>query len=480
MTNQPSCTEPANIKQGSSPLTHILDWSDLSDSPISGKTFSVVTFGCQMNKHDSERIVGMLSALGATEVETVEESDIIIFVTCCVREAADVRLMGQVASLKNVPLRENAPVEKRIVVIGGCIGQRDGEELVEKLPHVDVVFGTFNLASLPRLIEQTLLTGEHEVEVLSEASDFPTDLPSERESKWSAWLPISIGCNNFCSYCIVPYVRGREKSRPMEDIVADAGALKADGVKEITLLGQNVNSYGRDLYDEPRFADLLRAVSATGIERIRFATSHPKDLNDDVIKAFGELDNLMPALHLPVQSGSNAILKAMHRRYTREHYLETIKKLREVRPDIALSTDIIVGFPGETEEDFQQTYDLIKEVGYTQVFTFIYSKREGTPAARMEDNTPREVIQERFERLVDLVQEGALEANQAEVGKIVPVLVEGVSKRDDSVLMGRSPKNQTVHAPIPEGVSIEDIQGTIVNVRIDVARAWYLRGQVVS
>ena len=480
MTNQPSCTEPANIKQGSSPLTHILDWSDLSDSPISGKTFSVVTFGCQMNKHDSERIVGMLSALGATEVETVEESDIIIFVTCCVREAADVRLMGQVASLKNVPLRENAPVEKRIVVIGGCIGQRDGEELVEKLPHVDVVFGTFNLASLPRLIEQTLLTGEHEVEVLSEASDFPTDLPSERESKWSAWLPISIGCNNFCSYCIVPYVRGREKSRPMEDIVADAEALKADGVKEITLLGQNVNSYGRDLYDEPCFADLLRAVSATGIERIRFATSHPKDLNDDVIKAFGELDNLMPALHLPVQSGSNAILKAMHRRYTREHYLETIKKLREVRPDIALSTDIIVGFPGETEEDFQQTYDLIKEVGYTQVFTFIYSKREGTPAARMEDNTPREVIQERFERLVDLVQEGALEANQAEAGKIVPVLVEGVSKRDDSVLMGRSPKNQTVHAPIPEGVSIEDIQGTIVNVRIDVARAWYLKGQVVS
>lgn len=463
-----------------SPLTHILDWNDLSDSAISGKTFSVVTFGCQMNKHDSERIVGMLTALGATEVETVEESDIIIFVTCCVREAADVRLMGQVASLKNVPLRENSPVDKRIVVIGGCIGQRDGEELVKKLPHVDVVFGTFNLASLPRLIEETLLTGKHEVEVLSEASDFPTDLPSERESKWSAWLPISIGCNNFCSYCIVPYVRGREKSRPIEDIVADAETLKADGVKEITLLGQNVNSYGRDLYKEPRFADLLRAVSATGIERIRFATSHPKDLNDDVIRAFGELDNLMPALHLPVQSGSNAILKAMNRRYTRERYLETIEKLRKVRPDIALSTDIIVGFPGETEEDFQQTYDLIKEVGYTQVFTFIYSKREGTPAARMEDDTPREVIQERFERLVDLVQDGALAANQSEAGEVVPVLVEGVSKRDSNVLMGRSPKNQTVHAPIPEGVTIEELQGTIINVHIDVARAWYLKGQVVS
>ena len=468
-----------SAEDSSSPLTHVLDWSDLSQNRISGKTFSIVTFGCQMNKHDSERIVGMLTALGAEEVSTVEESDIIIFVTCCVREAADVRLMGQVASLKNVPLRENAPVSKRVVVIGGCIGQRDGEKLVEKLPHVDVVFGTFNLASLPRLIEQTLENGSHEVEVLKEASDFPTDLPSERESKWSAWLPISIGCNNFCTYCIVPYVRGREKSRTIEDIVADARQLKADGVKEITLLGQNVNSYGRDLYGEPRFADLLRKVSETGIERIRFATSHPKDLNDDVIKAFGELDNLMPALHLPVQSGSNAILKAMNRRYTREHYLETIQKLRSVKPDIALSTDIIVGFPGETEEDFQATYDLIKEVGYHQVFTFIYSKREGTPAARMEDDTSRQVIQERFERLVDLVQDGALEVNQAELNQTVPVLVEGVSKRDSSVLTGRSPKNQTVHAPIPENSSIESLQGTIVNVHIEQARAWYLRGKVV-
>ena len=422
----------------------------------------------------------MLSALGAKEVNGIEESDIIIYVTCCVREAADVRLMGQVASLKNVPLRKDSPVSKRVVVIGGCIGQRDGQELVEKLPHVDVVFGTFNLASLPRLIEESLQSGSHAVEVLSEAKDFPTDLPSERESKWSAWLPISIGCNNFCTYCIVPYVRGREKSRSIEDIVSDARRLKEDGVKEITLLGQNVNSYGRDLYKEPRFADLLREVSATGIERIRFATSHPKDLNDDVIKAFGELDNLMPALHLPVQSGSNAILKAMNRRYTREHYLETIQKLRAVRPDIALSTDIIVGFPGETEEDFQQTYDLIKEVGYHQVFTFIYSKREGTPAARMVDDTPREVIQERFERLVDLVQENALAVNQPELDTTVKVLVEGVSKRDPNVLAGRSPKNQTVHAPIPQGARIEDLEGSIVDVHITQARAWYLKGDVLS
>lgn len=470
-----------NIKKSEqSPLTEVPDWGDFSGGLIQGKTFSVVTFGCQMNKHDSERIVGMLSALGAKEVNGIEESDIIIYVTCCVREAADVRLMGQVASLKNVPLRKDSPVSKRVVVIGGCIGQRDGQELVEKLPHVDVVFGTFNLASLPRLIEESLQSGSHAVEVLSEAKDFPTDLPSERESKWSAWLPISIGCNNFCTYCIVPYVRGREKSRSIEDIVSDAHRLKQDGVKEITLLGQNVNSYGRDLYKEPRFADLLREVSATGIERIRFATSHPKDLNDDVIKAFGELDNLMPALHLPVQSGSNAILKAMNRRYTREHYLETIQKLRAVRPDIALSTDIIVGFPGETEEDFQQTYDLIKEVGYHQVFTFIYSKREGTPAARMVDETPREVIQERFERLVDLVQENALAVNQPELDTTVKVLVEGVSKRDPNFLAGRSPKNQTVHAPIPQGACIEDLEGSIVDVHITQARAWYLKGDVLS
>lgn len=432
-----------------------------------------------MNKHDSERIVGMLTALGSRQVHTIEESDIIIYVTCCVREAADVRLMGQVASLKNVPLRSDSPLSKRVVVIGGCIGQRDGEKLTEKLPHVDVVFGTFNLASMPKLIHDAISQGGHQVEVLDEASSFPTDLPSERESRWSAWLPISIGCNNFCTYCIVPYVRGREKSRPLEDIVTDAKNLIKDGVKEITLLGQNVNSYGRDLYGQPEFAKLLYAIADTNIERIRFATSHPKDLNDEVIKAFGELDNLMPALHLPVQSGSNTILKAMNRRYTREHYLEIIDKLRAVRPDIALSTDVIVGFPGETEEDFEQTYDLVNQVGYHQVFTFLYSKREGTPAARMEDATPHEVIQERFERLVQLVQDRAYEVNQTDAYSVVSVLVEGVSKRDPNVLMGRSEKNQTVHAPIPDGTTIEQLQGSIIPVQIEQARAWYLRGRVL-
>lgn len=475
MTTTSLCTNPSN----QSPLTEILDWDTTSISSFIDTTFSVVTFGCQMNKHDSERIVGMLTALGSHQVHTIEESDIIIYVTCCVREAADVRLMGQVASLKNVPLRSDSPLSKRVVVIGGCIGQRDGEKLTEKLPHVDVVFGTFNLASMPKLIHDAISQGGHQVEVLDEASSFPTDLPSERESCWSAWLPISIGCNNFCTYCIVPYVRGREKSRPLEDIVTDAKNLIKDGVKEITLLGQNVNSYGRDLYGQPEFAKLLYAIADTNIERIRFATSHPKDLNDEVIKAFGELDNLMPALHLPVQSGSNTILKAMNRRYTREHYLEIIDKLRAVRPDISLSTDVIVGFPGETEEDFEQTYDLINRVGYHQVFTFLYSKREGTPAARMEDATPHEVIQERFERLVQLVQDRAYEVNQADAHSVVSVLVEGVSKRDPNVLMGRSEKNQTVHAPIPQGITIEQLQGTIIPVQIEQARAWYLRGRVL-
>ena len=449
-------------------------------SPLNGLTFCVHTFGCQMNKHDSERIAGMLEALGALAVETVEESDIIVFMTCCVREAADTRLYGQVASLKNVEMRPDSPLSKRIVAVGGCIGQRDGEKLVDALPHLDVVFGTHNLGSLPRLLEAAIEGQGKQVEVLDASSSFPTELPTAREHAWAAWLPITIGCNNFCSYCIVPYVRGREKSRPLEDIVAEAERYVAAGVKEITLLGQNVNSYGRDLYGKPRFADVLDAIDSTGIERLRFATSHPKDLTDEVIAKFGHVRSLMPALHLPVQSGSDAVLAAMNRRYTREHYLELVKKLREACPDIALSTDIIVGFPGETAKDFEDTYRLVDEVGYHQVFTFIYSKREGTPAAKIEDPTPHEVIQERFDRLVDLVQKHAYELNQPEVGQTVKVLVEGGSKRDERMISGKSPKNQTVHALVPEGRTPDEMAGSFVDVKITEAKTWYLTGDVVS
>lgn len=451
-----------------------------SHTPFTNLTFCVRTFGCQMNKHDSERIFGMLEGLGALSVEAIEDADIIVFMTCCVREAADTRLYGQVASLKNIPLREGTSLSKRVVAVGGCIGQRDGAKLAEELPHLDVVFGTHNLGSLPHLLQAVIEEGGHQIEVLDAASTFPTDLPTAREHSWAAWLPITIGCNNFCSYCIVPYVRGREKSRPLEDIVAEAERYVAAGVKEITLLGQNVNSYGRDLYGSPRFAAVLDALDATGIERLRFATSHPKDLTDEIITKFANLRSLMPALHLPVQSGSDAILAAMNRRYARGHYLELIKKLREVCPDIALSTDIIVGFPGETAKDFEDTYRLVNEVGYHQVFTFLYSKREGTPAAKIEDSTPRDVIQERFDRLVDLVQKRAFELNQVDLGATVDVLVEGTSKRDILLLTGKSQKNQTVHAPAPDNISVEDLTGNIVRVRINKAKTWYLSGEVVA
>ena len=451
----------------------------MNPSRFMGLTFTVQTFGCQMNKHDSERIVGMLESLGAIHVTEIADADLVVFMTCCVREAADTRELGQAASIKNIPLRKDSPVSKRILAVGGCIGQRDGEGLFAMLPHLDIVFGTHNLASLPALVDRALEEHGHHAEILDSSPGFPTDLPTTREHSWAAWLPITIGCNNFCTYCIVPYVRGREKSRPFDDIVKEASRYVSAGVKEITLLGQNVNSYGRDIYGKPRFADILQAVSETGIERLRFATSHPKDLTDEVIGKFGTLENLMPAFHLPAQAGSNRILEAMNRRYTVENYLSLTDKLRTVCPDIALSTDIIVGFPGETEEDFQGTYDLVDRVGYTQVFTFIYSKREGTPAAKMPDDTPRSVIQERFDRLREVVEARAYEQNQRFSETVTPVLIEGLSKRDNSIITGRNPQNLTVHIPLPDGHIAQDYIGETVNARVTEARTWYLRGQLL-
>lgn len=447
---------------------------------LSSLTYAVQTFGCQMNKHDSERVCGMLDALGALEVERFEEADIVVFMTCCVREAADTRLYGQVATMRTLPLRESSPLDRRIIAVGGCIGQRDGDRLGTALKHLAVVFGTHNIASLPHLILDAIKDGKQHVEIMASSDSFPTDLPATREHSWAAWLPITIGCNNFCSYCIVPYVRGREKSRTLEDIVADAERYVSQGVKEITLLGQNVNSYGRDLYGSPRFADVLRAIDATGIERLRFATSHPKDLSDDVIAAFSELSSLMPALHLPVQSGSDDVLRAMNRRYTRDHYAQLVEKLRDACPDIALSTDVIVGFPTETDRDFEDTYELIDRIGYHQVFTFIYSKREGTPAAAMENVSTKEQIQKRFDRLVALVQDHAYSANQRDLGSVVDVLVEGPSRRNDRLIAGRSPKNQMVHAAPGSALDPATLAGTTVRVRIDEAKTWYLSGTIVD
>lgn len=442
-----------------------------------GKTYCVKTFGCQMNLHDSERVAGLLDSCGCICVPEADDADIVVFMTCCVRENADQRLYGQASAMVSAP---KPPSGRRVVAIGGCIAQRDGERIREHIACADVVFGTSALASLPALLAEAFEGDGRAVEVdtVEEDRPFSTDLPSRRESPFHAWVPIMTGCNNFCTYCIVPYVRGREKSRTMESVVAEVEHLVADGVREVTLLGQNVNSYGRNIYDEPRFAELLRRVAATGVERIRFTSSNPKDLSDETIAAMAELPAVMPHLHLAVQSGSTRVLKAMNRSYTREEYLDLVRRLRAQVPGLALSTDIIVGFPGETEEDFLDTLSLVREAAFSSAFTFIYSRRPGTPAAKMPDDTPHEVIQDRFDRLADLVAQQAHDANQADLGALVSVLVEGSSKRDGDVMVGHSEKNRTVHFSLPEGASPEDYVGKIVDVRVEEARTWYLRGTV--
>lgn len=429
-----------------------------------------------MNKHDSERVAGLLSAQGMSPVEAAEEADVVVFMTCCVRENADERLRGQVRSLKSV----KAGRPGQLIAVGGCIGQRDGEKLLKQIPHIDVVFGTHNIDHLPLLLDTASRERRARVEVLETGTSFASDLPAVREHPWHAWVPITLGCNNFCTYCIVPHVRGRERSRPFEQIVAEVESLVSDGVAEVTLLGQNVNSYGRDLYGEPRFAEMLRAVAETGVKRIRFTTSHPKDLSDATIAAMAQVPSVMPYLHLPVQSGSDRILAAMNRRYTAAHYLSRVDALRAAIPQIALSTDIIVGFPGETDEDFEATLAVTRLCRYDQAFTFIYSPREGTPAAGMSGQVPREVSQERFDRLVEIVQESALERNLPLVGTVQPVLIEGVSRRNDAILAGRTPTNKMVHFPLPEDRTRDDFAGRIVDVEIEHAQTWFLSGSLTQ
>ncbi len=446
-------------------------------SELVGKTYFIRTFGCQMNLHDSERVSGVLDECGCVCVDDPDDADIVVFMTCCVREKADQHLYGQASAMVSAP---TPPSGRRVVAIGGCIAQRDGERIREHVACADVVFGTSALASLPSLLADAFTGdgGRVAVDTVEEDRPFSTDLPSHRASAFHAWVPIMTGCNNFCTYCIVPYVRGREKSRTMEGIVAEVERLVSDGVREVTLLGQNVNSYGRNIYGEPRFAELLRRVAATGIERIRFTSSNPKDLSDETIVAMAETPAVMPHLHLAVQSGSTRILRAMNRSYTREEYLALVARLRAAMPDLALSTDIIVGFPGETEEDFEDTLSLVREAGFSSAFTFIYSPRPGTPAAKMVDDTPREVIQERFDRLAELVAQQAHDANQSDLHQLVSVLVEGCSKKDGGILVGHSEKNRTVHFPLPEGRRAEDLVGSIVDVHVEEARTWYLRGSV--
>ena len=407
----------------------------LAHPALEGLTYHVKTFGCQMNLHDSERVSGVLGACGCVEVGTPEEADIVVYMTCCVREKADTHLYGQVSAMVSAP---KPPSGRRIVAVGGCIAQRDGGDIREHMPNVDVVFGTRAVGSLPELIEDALRgNGTLATDTSEDDPRFSADLPSRREASWHAWVPIMTGCNDFCSYCIVPYVRGRERDR--------------------------------------RFA-----VGETGIERIRFTSSHPKDLSDETIAAMAETDAVMPQLHLAVQSGSTKVLKAMNRHYTREDFISLAGMIKDANPGIALSTDIIVGFPGETEEDFEQTLSLVREVDFASAFTFIYSKRPGTPAAKIDDPTPREVIQGRFDRLAELVADLAYEANQIELGATVEALVEGPSKRNPNVLVGHSPKNKTVLFDVPDGREASELVGKLVDVRADEAKTWYLRGPMVG
>lgn len=439
-------------------------------------TYFIRTFGCQMNKHDSERMAGLLEASGYVRADVIETADVIIFNTCCVRETADDRLYGQISSLKALKTGGRPDV---IIAVGGCVGQRDGEAVLKEVPHVDVVFGTHNIHELPSLIEAAA-TGRPAVSIAEAADSFASDLPQLREKSWHAWVSITVGCDNHCAYCIVPSVRGPERSRALEDIVREVESLVADGVVEVTLLGQNVNSYGRDRYGRPRFAELLRAVAETGVKRIRFATSHPKDISDETIDAMAELPALMPYLHLPVQHGSDRILELMNRHYTRAHYLERVAAVRAAVPGVAISTDIIVGFPGETEQDFSDTLDLVRRAGFDHAFTFIYSPREGTPAASFDGRVPRDVAQERFDRLVMLVRDLSYAANSRDVGSVLDCLIEGPSRRDDRVLSGRTPQNRLVHMPAPTDTLHTAIEGTIRAVRITAAHPWFLSGELIA
>ncbi|MBU5482819.1 tRNA (N6-isopentenyl adenosine(37)-C2)-methylthiotransferase MiaB [Clostridium sp. MSJ-11] len=406
--------------------------------------FYIETWGCQMNEEDSEKLSGMLRNIGYSNTEDKEKANIIIFNTCCVRENAELKVYGNLGALKKLK-KENPDL---IIAVCGCMMQQEGmaEGIIKKFPFVDIIFGTHNSHKFPEYLNRAKQEGKSIIEIWNEEEGVVEGLPIDRKSDVKAFVTIMYGCNNFCTYCIVPYVRGRERSRKPEDIEEEIQSLVKKGYKEITLLGQNVNSYGKDLVPLLSFSQLLRRLNEIeGLERIRFMTSHPKDLTDDVIDAISECDKLCEHIHLPVQSGSAKILKKMNRSYDREQYLELVKKIKERIPGVALSTDIIVGFPGETEEDFEETLSLIKEVEYDTAFTFIYSKRKGTPADEMEEQIADDVKHKRFNRLIDTVNKIFEKKNKEYEGRVVEILVEGESKTSDDRLMGRTRTGKLVN-----------------------------------
>ncbi|MBM7555946.1 tRNA (N6-isopentenyl adenosine(37)-C2)-methylthiotransferase MiaB [Halanaerobacter jeridensis] len=438
------------------------------------ENYFIRTYGCQMNENDSEKIAGVLENKGYEAVDEIEEADIIILNTCCVRENAELKVFGKLGQLKQLK-RENPEL---LVGICGCMMQEDHvvEEIKEKYAHVDLVFGTHNLHYFSELLEEAKQENSPLVEVWDESKELISDMPVQRSEDHKAKVTIIYGCDNYCTYCIVPYVRGQERSRPAASIVQDIKDLAADGVKEVMLLGQNVNSYGQDLDMEIDFADLLVQINEIkDLDRIRYMTPHPRDFNDKLINTISNLDKVCEQFHLPVQAGSNKILKEMNRGYTREEYIELVNKIRDKNPNAAISTDTIVGFPGETEEDFQKTIELYKEIKFDMAYMFNYSQRSGTPAAEKENQVPEEIKKERLQYLMDLQSEIGAEKNKELIGETVEVLVDGPSKKDPSKLAGRSRTHKIV---IFEGE--ENLTGEIVNVMINEAQSWTLFGELVE
>ncbi|MCL8025007.1 tRNA (N6-isopentenyl adenosine(37)-C2)-methylthiotransferase MiaB [Nocardioides bruguierae] len=443
------------------------------------RTYEVKTYGCQMNVHDSERLTGLLEDAGYTAAPSGEQADVVVFNTCAVRENADNKLYGNLGHL--APVKAAKPGMQ--IAVGGCLAQKDRDTITAKAPYVDVVFGTHNIGSLPALLERARANEEAQVEILESLEVFPSTLPTKRDSAYAAWVSISVGCNNTCTFCIVPSLRGKEKDRRPGEILAEIEALVAEGVTEVTLLGQNVNAYGVEFGDRQAFSKLLRACGdIEGLERVRFTSPHPAEFTDDVIDAMAETPNVMPSLHMPLQSGSDRVLKAMRRSYRSSKFLGIIERVREQIPHAAITTDIIVGFPGETEEDFAETLRVVAESKFSSAFTFQYSIRPGTPAATMDDQVPASVVKDRYQRLVALQEEISWEQNKLQVGRTFEVMVaEGEGRKDAETrrLSGRAPDNRLVHFAVPDASLGEPRPGDMVTVEVTYAAPHHLVADTV-
>ncbi|MFV0533729.1 MAG: tRNA (N6-isopentenyl adenosine(37)-C2)-methylthiotransferase MiaB [Cumulibacter sp.] len=439
------------------------------------RTYEIKTYGCQMNAHDSERLAGVLEANGYIAVPDGEQPDIVVFNTCAVRENADNKLYGNLSHLAPVK-RANPDLQ---IAVGGCLAQKDKHAIVQKAPYVDVVFGTHNVGSLPALLERSRHNKQAEVEILESLEQFPSTLPAKRESTYAGWVSISVGCNNTCTFCIVPALRGREKDRRPGEILAEVSALVNDGALEVTLLGQNVNAYGVEFADRSAFANLLRACGdIDGLERVRFTSPHPRDFTDEVIDAMAQTPNVCHQLHMPLQSGSASVLKRMRRSYRPDRYLAILDRVRAAMPDAAITTDIIVGFPGETDEEFEQTLEVVRRARFSSAFTFQYSPRPGTPAAMMEQQVPKDVVQRRYERLVELQNEISWAENKKLVGREVELLVavgEGRKDADTNRMSGRARDGRLVHFT-PSGPAVQSAvrPGDVVTTMITYAAPHHL------